>query len=168
MILVGDILDYFLSKKIDVEESLYEDSSSFSFKINFKDFILDASFSLNQETSLLSFLININNPELLEQMPEALNAINQNSTILKAYYDRLDDACYIKTTSFVTEENIISTMDFILTTVTEIDSLYIENLYYSLFNIDYESIDDLEFEEAHKDTSIEEDMEELLSILKKN
>lgn len=167
MILVGDIIKYFNHMHIDVEESSYEDTTTFTFHIYFKDFDLDASFSINHETNLLLFLMGMENPENLESMPEALNAINQNSSILKAYYERLDDACFIKASSFVLEDNVISVMDYILTCITDIDALYIENLYYTLYNPDYENMDDDEFEESHKDTSIEEDMEELLSLLSK-
>ena len=167
MILDGDILAYFDEMAIDVEESTYEDTFSFIFKISYGSFDLDASFTIHRAMNLLSFMVVMENPEVIESIPEALNALNANSTILKAYYDRLDDAVFIKASTFVTEDNVITCIDYILTSIKELDYEYIENLYNSIYKEDYDASFDLEFEKAHKDTSIEEDMAELMSLLRK-
>ena len=158
MILDGDILAYFDEMGIDVEESTYEDTFSFIFKISYGSFDLDASFTIHRSMNLLSFMVVMENPEVIESMPLALNALNANSTILKAYYDRLDDAVFI---------NVITCIDYILTSIKDLDYEYIENLYNSIYKEDYDASFDLEFEKAHQDTSIEEDMAELMSLLRK-
>jgi hypothetical protein len=112
-------------------------------------------------------MVVMENPEVIESMPIALNALNANSTILNAYYDRLDDAVLIKASTFVTEDNVITCIDYILTSIKDLDYEYIENLYNSIYKEDYDASFDLEFEKAHQDTSIEEDMAELMSLLRK-
>ena len=166
MILDGDILTYFDEMGIDVEESVYEDTFSFIFKISYGSFDLDASFTIHRSMNLLSFMVVMENPEVIESIPQALNALNANSTILKAYYDRLDDSVFIKASTFVTEDNVITCIDYILTSIKDLDYEYIENLYNSIYKEDYDTSFDLEFEKAHKDTSIEEDMAELMSLLR--
>ncbi|RIA73955.1 putative sensory transduction regulator [Anaeroplasma bactoclasticum] len=165
MILDGDILAYFNEIGVDVEESSYEDTFSFIFQISYSDFDLNATFTIDRSLNLLSFMVSLPNPEEFDLLPEALNAINSNSTLLKAYYDKLDDTVYVKASTFVTEDNCIQAMDFILTSMKDLDYEYIENLYNSIYKEDYDSFDD-EFEKAHKDTSIEEDMAELMELLK--
>ncbi len=165
MILDGDILAYFNEIGVDVEESSYLDTFSFIFQISYSDFDLNATFTIDRSLNLLSFMVSLPNPEELESLPEALNVINSNSTLLKAYYDKLDDTVYVKASTFVTEDNCIQAMDYILTAMKDLDYEYIENLYNSIYKEDYDSFDD-EFEKAHKDTSIEEDMAELMELLK--
>lgn len=165
MILDGDILAYFNGIGVDVEESSYEDTFSFIFQISYSDFDLNATFTIDRSLKLLSFMVSLPNPEELDSLPEALNVINSNSTLLKAYYDKLDDTVYVKASTFVTEDNCIQAMDYILTSMKDLDYEYIENLYNSIYKEDYDSFDD-EFEKAHKDTSIEEDMAELMELLK--
>jgi hypothetical protein len=165
MILDGDILAYFKEIGVDVEESSYEDTFSFIFQISDSDFDLNATFTIDRSLNLLSFMVSLPNPEEFDLLPEALNEINSNSTLLKAYYDKLDDTVYVKASTFVTEDNCIQAMDFILTSMKDLDYEYIENLYNSIYKEDYDSFDD-EFEKAHKDTSIEEDMAELMELLK--
>lgn len=165
MILDGDILAYFDEIGVDVEESNYQDSISFLFRISYYDFDLQASFTLERSLNLLSFMINMPSPLEFDLLPQALNILNNNSRILKAYYDKLDDSIYIKTTTFVTEDNVISCMDYILSTVKNIDYEYIENLYNTIYKDDYESFDLDEFDKKHEDTSIEEDMKELMDLL---
>ena len=166
MILDGDILAYFEEIGVDVEESSYEDTLSFIFQISYKDFDLNASFTIHRSMNLLSFMVSMPNPEEFDLLPQALNILNSNSTILKAYYDKIDDTVYIKASTFVTESNCISSMDYILTSMKELDYEYIENLYNTIYKEDYETFLDDEFERTHEDTSIEEDMVELMALLK--
>lgn len=166
MILDGDILDYFDEIGIDVEESHYEDSFSFLFQISYHDFSLDATFTIERSLKLLSFMVSMPNPTELELLPQALNILNNNSRILKAYYDKLEDTVFIKATTFVTEDNVISCIDYILSSIKDIDYEYIENLYNTIYKEDYESyLDDDEFDKAHENTSIEDDMKELMELL---
>ena len=165
MILEGDILEYFDEIGVDVEVSSYEDSMSFLFQISYHDFDLDATFTIERSLKLLSFMISLKNPMDLDFMPQALNVLNNNSRILKSYYDKLDDTVYIKTTTFVTEDNVISSIDYILSCVKEIDYEYIENLYNTIYKDDYESFDEDEFDKTHENTSIEDDMKELMDLL---
>lgn len=165
MILDGDILAYFNEIGVDVEESSFEDSFSFIFEISYTDFSLTATFTIDRSLNILSFMVSMPNPEEFDLLPEALNAINSNSTLLKAYYDKLDDTVYVKASTFVTEDNCITAMDYILSSIKDLDYEYIENLYNSIYKEDYDGFD-AEFERAHEDTSIEEDMAELMELLK--
>lgn len=166
MILDGDILDYFEEIGVDIEESKLDLDSLFSFQVSFYDFSLSASLLIERELSLLSFTLAIPSPEILDGMDTALNALNLNSRLFKAYYDKFEDVIYIKASSFIREENLISTMDYMITSALNMDSEYIENLYNTVFKENYESLeDDMEFDKAHEDTSIEEDMAELMELL---
>ena len=57
-------------------------------------------------------------------------------------------------------------ISFIIESAKNIDSEYIENLYNTIYDSDYDLFDE-EFEKAHENTSIEDDMAELMSLLKK-
>ena len=164
MILDGDILNYFRESHIEVDVSEYENTTTFIFDIDYLSFSKNASISINHEINLLSFQIVFEKPKVLDNIPDSLNMINQNSTMLKAYYDKLDDAIFIKANHFVNEENVISTIAFIISSAKDIDSEYIEDLYEMIY--DEDSFDD-EFDKAHENTSIEDDMAELMSLLKK-
>lgn len=165
MILDGDILDYFDEIGVDVEVSNSDDSSSFIFQISYNDFDLDASFTIERSLKLLSFMVSMPNPKEFDLLPQALNQLNSNSRLLKSYYDKLDDSVYIKTSTFVTEENVISTIDYILTSMKDLDYEYIENLYNTIYSDDYEPFDEDEFDRAHENTTIDEDMKELMELL---
>ena len=166
MVLDGDILNYFQESHIEVDMSLYENTTSFIFKIDYLSFSLNASISINHEINLLSFQMAFEKPKVIENIAQGLNILNQNSTILKAYYDKLEDAVFIKANHFVNEENVISTISFIIESSKNIDSEYIENLYNTIYDEDYDLYDD-EFDKAHENTSIEDDMAELMSLLKR-
>ncbi len=165
MILDGDIINYFNEINTEVELSEYENTTSFIFSIDYLQFSAKASISINHDINLLSFQLIFEHPQELDNMPQGLNILNQNSTMLKAYYDKLEDAVFIKANHFVNEENIISTISFIIESATNIDSEYIENLYNTIYDNDYDLFDD-EFNKAHENTSIEDDMKELMSLLK--
>ncbi|MCR5231339.1 MAG: hypothetical protein K6B64_01705, partial [Acholeplasmatales bacterium] len=153
MILDGDIINYFNEINTEVELSEYENTTSFIFSIDYLQFSAKASISINHDINLLSFQLIFEHPQELDNMPQGLNILNQNSTMLKAYYDKLEDAVFIKANHFVNEENIISTISFIIESATNIDSEYIENLYNTIYDNDYDLFDD-EFNKAHENTSI--------------
>ena len=167
MILDGEILAYFDEIGVDVEANIMDSDSRFNFLVSFYDFSLPASITIERELNLLTFELKIDNPSIIEFLSLALNALNSNSRLFKAYYDKLEDSITIKAISFVREENLISTMDYMITSALNMDSDYIENLYNTVFKENYESLeDDMEFDKMHEDTSIEEDMQELMELLK--
>ena len=166
MILDGDIINYFKESHIEVDVSEYENTTSFIFNIDYISFSVDAYITINHDINLLTFQISFLNPKVLDNIALGLNILNQNSTMLKAYYDKLEDAVFVKANHFVNEENVISTISFIIESAKNIDSEYIENLYNTIYDSDYDLFDE-EFEKAHENTSIEDDMAELMSLLKK-
>ena len=167
MILDGDILNFFKEINKEVEISEYEGKETFIFTINYFTFDILASIYLDRDLGMLKFQMEFKNPKVMESVPQALNILNQNSTILKAYYDRLNDSVYIVSNHFVNEENIISVLSFLMDSVYKIDSMYIENLYNSIYDDTYDLFDD-DFEKKHENTSIEDDFNELLNLLNSN
>ena len=167
MILDGDILNFFKEIGKEVDISSYEGKDTFIFTINYFTFDVLASIYLDRDLNMLKFQMEFKNPTVMDSIPQALNIVNQNSTILKAYYDRFNDSIYIVSNHFVNEENYITVLSFLMDSVCKIDSMYIENLYNSIYDETYDLFDD-DFDKKHEKTSVEEDFMELMSLLNNN
>ena len=88
------------------------------------------------------------------------------SEVSNDFVRNINDFGEVGETIYVKILEVDETTNHLKLSIKDIDYEYIENLYNTIYKEDYESyLDDDEFDKAHENTSIEDDMKELMELL---